>query len=295
MSIRDVMRGRWTDALLRYGVEERLLTGKHCECPLCGGKDRFRYTDLEGDGRYYCNGCGAGDGMTLLMRVTGREFKDLAGELEPSEYKTAEKKIVDHTGLLDRIKSGLQPLSSGDGLVRRYLAKRNIVDFDDRWIRFSPRTYQWVEKTTLPAMVVAMRDAAGAVKGYHITYLNDDATKHSRLYTPGETGECSLWLSKPKPVIAIAEGIESAMSVKAQFGHDCWATGDAGRMAKFIPPEGTLAMLIYADNDQNFTGQAAAYSLARRLKQHNPDLVVEVHVPELQGDDYNDMLMREQP
>ena len=56
----DRMVGRWADALRSYGLNEKQLSGKHTECPLCGGKDRFRFDDKEGSGSYYCNGCGAG-------------------------------------------------------------------------------------------------------------------------------------------------------------------------------------------------------------------------------------------
>lgn len=286
MNIRDVMRGRWTDALIQNGIDEHLLTGKHCKCPLCGGKDRFRYTDKDGDGRYFCNGCGAGDGMTLLMKVTGREFKDLAKELEPSKFKTMERKVVDHSGLIEKIKAKMVPVEDGD-LVCRYLASRGISRFDFRWVKYVPDAYQWVTKERLPAMVVAMRDLTGAVKGYHLTFLNLDGTKHSRLYTPGETGDCTIWLSKPGTIISLAEGIETAMSVSHMTKQTCWATGDAGRMERFVVPAGVEGVQIWADNDENFAGQSAAYALANRLALKG--YRVEVHVPDIPGFDYNNI------
>lgn len=38
----------------------------HGPCPHCGGKDRFRMDDLEGRGTWFCNQCGAGDGLDLV-------------------------------------------------------------------------------------------------------------------------------------------------------------------------------------------------------------------------------------
>ncbi len=284
-SIREEMRGKWTDALVQYGVEERLLSGRHCSCPMCGGKDRFRYTDKDGDGRYFCNGCGAGDGMTLLQSVTGKTFKELVGELNPTRYSTVEKKVSDHSGLIAKMREKMVPVEAGD-LVCRYLAGRGITRFDFRWVRYIPDAYQWMTEERMPAMVVAMRDVTGAVKGYHLTFLNLDGTKHSRLYTKGETGDCSIWLSKPSKIISLAEGIETAMSVSHMTKMTCWATGDAGRMQRFVVPEGVEGVHIWADNDTNYAGHAAAYALAHRLSLAG--YRVEVNVPDIAGYDYND-------
>lgn len=75
----SLMRGRWTDALELSGLSDRTLSGKHGPCPLCcDGSDRFRYDDKDGRGTYFCNVCGAGDGMTLLRGVRGESFADTA-------------------------------------------------------------------------------------------------------------------------------------------------------------------------------------------------------------------------
>lgn len=46
-------------------------------CPMCGGKDRFRYTDRSGEGAYVCRGCGGGSGIDLIMKSTGMEFGEV--------------------------------------------------------------------------------------------------------------------------------------------------------------------------------------------------------------------------
>ena len=61
--------GRWPEILTRLGIERRFLVKKHGPCPLCGGKDRFRFDDKDGSGSYYCNGCGAGVGIILVRRL----------------------------------------------------------------------------------------------------------------------------------------------------------------------------------------------------------------------------------
>src|ERR1019366_9474664 len=49
--LRERTRGRWRGILAAQGIDPRYLTGKNGPCPLCpGGKDRWRFTDLNGDG-----------------------------------------------------------------------------------------------------------------------------------------------------------------------------------------------------------------------------------------------------
>ena len=53
------------------GVAPTYLRNRHGPCPICGGKDRFRYDDKNGDGTYFCNQCGAGTGIILVRRLHG--------------------------------------------------------------------------------------------------------------------------------------------------------------------------------------------------------------------------------
>lgn len=52
-SVQDVKaaaHGNWQNILASLGMEQKLLNGKHQPCPSRGGKDRFRYTDFQGNG-----------------------------------------------------------------------------------------------------------------------------------------------------------------------------------------------------------------------------------------------------
>ncbi|WGM04045.1 VapE domain-containing protein [Arsenophonus nasoniae] len=60
---------------------------KESPCPACGGNTRYRFDDLEGRGTYFCSHCGAGDGLSIVMKV----YKLNAQE--------AAKMIVDVLGL----------------------------------------------------------------------------------------------------------------------------------------------------------------------------------------------------
>src|SRR5439155_22198569 len=68
-------KGRWPGILAALGIPANALTGKHGPCPMCGGKDRFRFSDNDGSGDYICSQCGAGYGMRLLEKFHGWDFK----------------------------------------------------------------------------------------------------------------------------------------------------------------------------------------------------------------------------
>ena len=56
-------RGRWREILPLFGIAPHFLVNKHGPCPICGGKDRFRFDDKDGSGSYFCNVCRAGNGV----------------------------------------------------------------------------------------------------------------------------------------------------------------------------------------------------------------------------------------
>ena len=75
-------RGKWYGILRHFGIDDSFLRDRHGPCPLCAGKDRFRWDDKDGSGSYYCNTCGSGDGMKLAIQWTGKEFIQVATEID---------------------------------------------------------------------------------------------------------------------------------------------------------------------------------------------------------------------
>jgi putative DNA primase/helicase len=95
MNIQELTNGRWPDLLAHFcGLTAKQLSDKHQPCPLCGGDDRYRFDDLDGNGSWYCNQCGGkdhagggGNGMDLLMRH------------QKWPYPEACKRIEQHLGI----------------------------------------------------------------------------------------------------------------------------------------------------------------------------------------------------
>ncbi len=82
MSTIERARGRWSEILPRLGIDAQFLRNRHGPCPLCGGKDRFRFDDLDGTGSYYCNQCGPGAGIILVRKRHGWDFKTACDEID---------------------------------------------------------------------------------------------------------------------------------------------------------------------------------------------------------------------
>lgn len=60
--LRERCRGRWREILIKLGAPQSALTGRDSPCPMCGGTDRFCFSDRDGEGTWYCRGCGGEDG-----------------------------------------------------------------------------------------------------------------------------------------------------------------------------------------------------------------------------------------
>src|SRR5262249_59653958 len=67
----DRARGRWFEILPRLGIDREYLRRTRGPCPICGGRDRFRWLDDIGFGNYACRQCGPGDGFILLRKARG--------------------------------------------------------------------------------------------------------------------------------------------------------------------------------------------------------------------------------
>lgn len=97
----DQFNGQWETVLGNYGCQ--LPHGrKHGPCPVCGGKDRFRFDDKNGRGTWFCSQCepSSGGGLLLLSRFINKTVMETAKELiGDDELKTIAPKrvhIVDH-------------------------------------------------------------------------------------------------------------------------------------------------------------------------------------------------------
>lgn len=297
MQAADLARNRWPDLLAHFGIERHLLTGKHAPCPACGGRDRFRFDDKEGRGTYFCSKCGSGDGFALLGLVKGWTFRQAAAEVERLAGKiptSASKQPVagDKREACKRIWSDSAPVTANNP-VSIYLLRRTGIEVVPACIRFHPELPYRHDDGTItrhPAMVAKVQDIDGDGVAIHRTYLTVDGQKAALPSPKKIIGSLppgtATRLTPASGCMGIAEGIETALSASALFGLPVWAAISALGLERWMPPAGTQRVLICGDNDASYTGQAAAFALAKRL--HDIGISADVQIPDRAGSDWAD-------
>lgn len=77
-TVRAAAQGRWNSILPALNINLPTHPRQHGPCPTCGGKDRFRFDDRDGNGSWFCNQCvpHAGDGFSLVMKALNQPFRE---------------------------------------------------------------------------------------------------------------------------------------------------------------------------------------------------------------------------
>lgn len=293
-------RGGWVDILGRFGIDQSMLQNKHGPCPLCGGKDRFRFDDKQGSGSWICSQCGSGDGIMLAIKYTGREFKDIAAEID--RMQSVEKKQIkddkpDPAIRLNKTRAELKP---DDGIIEFYLRSRGITLPIPRAIKLHQAMSYYDNgelKGKFAAMVATVSGSDGKPITYHVTYL--DGTGKAgvpcpRKVLPPKTPlpGSAIRLAEPADYLGLCEGIETALSVIQMTDIPTWACINAGGLEAVEIPQSVTRVCVWGDNDENYTGQKSAYTLANKLKIKRPELRVHVMIPAQRGYDWNDVLTK---
>jgi hypothetical protein len=133
----DRARGRWGEILPVLGVAPAFLRNRHGPCPICGGKDRFRYDDKNGDGTYFCNQCGPGTGIILLRRLHGWDHATACkavDEIIGKEYQPKKALRTDEAPSSARNARAIEDLLRGAtdrAVVESYLQRRGLAVTSD--------------------------------------------------------------------------------------------------------------------------------------------------------------------
>ena len=291
--IKDRVRGMWPGIFEAMGID--VGTGKHKPCPNCQGTDRFRFDDKDGEGTYYCNQCGAGDGWSLLMKCLNVDF---VGAVKAVEGVMGEcKKTPINNGLqynperLREMYKNSKPLN-GSCPGSQYLKNRGLSVFPPT-LRYIQDCYEPATKTKLPAILATFSASDSEALTLHRTYLSQDGEKANLkncklTMTPKRNmAGGAVRLFPATEMVGITEGIETAIAVHELYNIPVWATLSTSLMISFEPPKGMKNIMIYGDSDLNFAGHRAAYILAHRL--YLADYAVGVRFPEKMGYDFLDV------
>jgi putative DNA primase/helicase len=292
---KQLASGKWRGVLIALGVEDSFLTGKNGPCPLCGGKDRWRFTDFNATGAWVCNHCGKGDGFELLKLLHNWSYAEAAKEIErvvggvPIE---PQRRKSDPRLRFERIRAELEPRNVA---VDLYLANRGLTM--PRVLRAHPSLAYYSGRDAIakyPALVAGVLSPNGKTVSLHLTYVHEGrkapVEAPRKLLTPdGTLDGAAIRLFPVEPHLGVAEGIETALSAAVLYELPVWATLNTTLMEKWVPPPVVRRVTIFADNDLSYAGFKAAYALAFKLVGSGVD--VEVRAPQQPGTDFNDVLL----
>jgi len=302
-AIKTNAAGKWLGIFDMFGVNYPKPVGKHGPCPLCGGTDRARlFNDAPDTGMMICNFCGAIDGIGVLQRHLGIGFNEVMERIAPmlDGIKPEEGKTTNYNPKRMReLYAASRPITIND-LAWRYLTDRGLRNMNPPALRFAPKCWEQSTNKELPAMLAIFQGHDGEALTMHRTYLQESGKK-AAISNPKQTmtpkgnmnGGAVRLYEFTSGALGIAEGVETAIAVQIIRGIPVWAALNSTLLERFSPPSECDRLEIYADNDLNYTGHAAAYNLARRISLERPTVSVFVYLPEKPGTDFLDEVRAE--
>ena len=297
-------RGRWPDILRSLGLlSSAALAGRDTPCPVCGGHDRFRFTD-KGFGRWFCRGCGhGGDGLRLVQTIKRVGFPEAAalvetvvGKVDPPDARTKADKSKPPDPMKPWREAG--PFLAGSPVDRYFRARALIItESEAQALRYAPSLFHWPSKSRWPAAVALIALADGEPLGSHQTFVaRDEASGKAPIERPrlfaagGRTLGGGIWFGKadPRREFPVAEGLESLLSGLRISGVEagCAALSELG-IRKLILPKEVRLVRVYADHDAAGQGISAAREAARRWKAEGREVTVSIST--IPGHDANDI------
>lgn len=304
-SVHDRARGRWPSILIQLGIGPQFLRNKHGPCPMCGGKDRWRFDDMNGSGRWWCNSCGHGNGVDLVMTWKTCSFMEAVKLIEGVIGGSPLSVRRDNPGPdISEQKNAMRQMwgrsleLNGKDVASRYLLWRGLTlrrwPMNVRWVVEAP---YWHDKALLGSFPVMLARVIAPDEGsanVHRTYLMEPGRKAD---VPGAVRKMmagpvpyggAVRLAPPAEEMGVAEGLETALAAMLLHDIPVWATLSTQSLLRFQPPTVCRKLYIFGDRDEKFAGQAAAFALGHRLETARDAIECEVKVPTSGAKDYPD-------
>ncbi|MCC3717067.1 toprim domain-containing protein [Rouxiella badensis] len=259
--------GQWATLLPALGITVGL-NGQHTACPVCGGKDRFRFDNQAGRGTWLCNQCGAGDGLALVEKALSLSTKEAAAQVaallgdSPPPVITAATMQIEQ----DKVAARLKAVAQAQALVSQaitqtghaYLVTKGWPDepaltLNGQPLRIGGETFRQGD------LLVPLVDDQGTV--VNVQMINASGIK--RMLAGGQVKEAAhVFAGKSHAVIWLVEGYATGLTVHKLTRDAVYVALSANNLPALAAqlrerfPEAQL--LIAADNDENGKGQAKA-------------------------------------
>jgi predicted P-loop ATPase len=253
-----------------------------CDCPTCA---HHTLSLRDGSRKLLAkcwNGCTTKDVYAALRDrgfTTPRRKNGLDGDLPPETRAEHEAKAKSGKAKREaRIAAALDVWNNAvpinNTMVETYLAGRlcNASPPTPPTLRFAPSVWSGKAGLARPAIVGLIQHETEGAIGVHLIALNplDASVKvasEPRKWSLGPVKGGAVRLADAGPVLALAEGIEDALTFMLATEIPAWAAITTAGMRSFVSPplETTSTLILIEDQDKNQAGQRAVADAARRL------------------------------
>ena len=187
-------------------------------------------------------------------------------------------------------------------LAERYLREHRGIQGDiPQSFRFHPSMYHFETGEKYPALVVISQNKNKETQAVQVIHLNKETGAKAKLNSAKLTygvlshGELGVLVSEGenRDIIAIAEGPETALSIKEAYPNwRIYAALGCSNFGRIPKDESTKKMLFCADNDgENSKSQKQLFNAAQHYTQKN--IAVWQAMPKNVKQDFNDILIKE--
>ncbi|WP_025119867.1 MULTISPECIES: primase-helicase zinc-binding domain-containing protein [unclassified Serratia (in: enterobacteria)] len=262
--------GQWPVLLPALGIH--ITAGSREQpCPVCGGKDRFRFDNQQGRGTWFCNQCGGGDGLSLVEKALAVTTKEAANKVAGVLGNTSHAPLPVQDSQQDKTQARQQAAEQARQLLaaavpqagNAYLTRKGWPDVDTLTLQGKPLRVGGI--TYQPGdLLLPLTNAAGEV--VNVQLINTAGDK--RTLAGGQVKDACHSLPGPDhAVIWLTEGYATGLTVHQLTGESVCIALSANNLPALAQqlraqyPDALL--LLAADNDENGTGQTRATEAAQ--------------------------------
>lgn len=288
--INVMANGLWHDIIPSVtGCDPHTLTKKGSPCPSCGGEDRFIFDDLEGRGTWICRVCGgkmgsggAGDGISLVMRINGWTFPQACNVI--GEWLNAPDK--DFAGIPRyRVPREKKPKPEEDWEPLEEQPEEELH------LLMGPKVKLWnpnkqKQSTVAPTHIAIIRDHEKKLRGAVVRFeINGKKIPAQVVYCVNKnTGE-SRWvmhgIGADKPLYGIDQCADSStiLIVQGERKRDIVSRnytkypcvsivgGDGAIATMDLSPLHGKTVIVWPDNDWEGSSKGSGMRCARRIAE----------------------------
>lgn len=254
--------GAWRQTLEGYGC--KLPNGRHHgPCPVCGGKDRFRFDDKDGRGTWFCSQCDpqSGGGLLLLSRYLGKPTIETAKELIGQDMPRTVAPVRKHSATDEQMREELRKRAKRGAVMLMEHSKQDSHPYMDKkglhgdWPVNSQimmgADHERIEPGDL--LLVPVYKNGELVNVQKIT----GEGKKRPIYGGEMGGVCHIITGTGK-IVAIAEGFATGVTVNRMTNAKTYVAFNTSNLMAITAQardENTGAnIVIFADNDEHGAG-----------------------------------------